>query len=71
MAEIFDEITSLGQCVRTEPFQDRTACSAACSACQNQNGVCFPEQKPVQYDQRMVFDRQHCEGLILNVKSPG
>ena len=65
MAEIFDEITSLGQCVRTEPFQDRT------SACQDQNGVCIPEQKPVKYDQSMVFDRQQCEGLILNVKSQG
>ena len=64
ITEIFGGISSLGQCVVTGPFQDRSP------ACQGPNGVCIPNQKPVEYDEDMVFDRQQCEGLILNVKSP-
>ena len=58
MTEIFNGITSLGQCVVKEPFQD--------SYVPNYAG-----EKPVQYDENEVFDRQQCEGLILNVKSTG
>jgi len=31
----------------------------------------YSGQKPVEYDENMVFDRQQCEGLILNVIFPG
>ena len=58
MTEIFNGITSLGQCVGIEPSQE--------SYVPNYAG-----EKPVQYDENEVFDRQQCEGLILNVKSPG
>ena len=54
MTEMFKGITSNGQCGKT-------------------SGPDFwsnhPEQKPVEYDENLVFDRQQCEGMILHLKN--